>query len=203
MNICTSLILPAIIGYFIGSVNFALVFSFICKKQDIRHYGSTNAGMTNTMRVYGFLAGILVFIGDFTKGIITIYLFHLLFSNYSLYNKYGYLIASLTIIIGHLYPIYFKFRGGKGVATSAGIILAQDIRLFIIFFSVFITVLLLSKIVSLASITSIISYPIATIIFFKSYALIIFSIIISALIVFAHRKNITRLINHTEVKIFK
>lgn len=194
MNTLKMLILPAIIGYLIGSVNFALVFSFICKNQDIRHYGSNNAGMTNTVRVYGSLAGVLVFIGDFLKGIIAVYFCHFLFSGYSLYNKYGYLIVSLAVIIGHLYPIYFKFNGGKGIATSAGIILTQDIRLFITVLVVFVIVLIISKIVALASIASAISYTIATIIFYKNFVFVMFSIIIATLVIYAHRSNIFKLI---------
>lgn len=194
MNILLALILSAAIAYFFGSLNFAIIFSFLFKKQDIRLHGSKNAGMTNMIRVYGSLLGIPVLLCDFFKSVIAIYLCNFLFSNVKDYNLYGSLIAGLFVIIGHLYPLYFNFKGGKGVASSAGVIFTQDIRLFIFVVSVFLIILLLKRIVAIASVSAAISYPISTLIFFKDYLLVVFSLIVTGLVIYSHRSNIKKLI---------
>lgn len=195
MNISIALSLSAIIAYLIGSFNFAIIFSLLCKKQDIRQYGSKNAGMTNMIRVYGYLSGIPVFLGDFFKAIAAIYLCNFIFSDVRHFDIYGHLISGLFVVIGHLYPIYFKFCGGKGIATSAGMILVQNVKFFVIVVSVFVVVLIISKIVAVASVCAAISYPISALVFFENYITLIIAMIISSIVIYQHRANIRRLIN--------
>ncbi|MBP0979842.1 MAG: glycerol-3-phosphate 1-O-acyltransferase PlsY [Oscillospiraceae bacterium] len=198
VNIIFVFVLIAIISYLIGSLNFAIIFSLLIKKQDIRKYGSKNAGMTNIVRIYGAISGIPVFIGDFLKSILAIYLCNFLFSDFLSLNKfglYGNLIIGLAVIIGHLYPVYFKFRGGKGIVTSAGVILTQDIRFFITVLVVFLAFFLIFKIVAIASISAAVAYPISTLIFFNNFMIFIFALIISSLVIYAHRSNIKKIIN--------
>lgn len=193
MNIFLALILSALIAYSLGSLNFAIIFSFLFKKQDIRLHGSKNAGMTNIIRVYGYLLGILVLLCDFFKAVIAIYLCNFLFLNIEKYSLYGSLITGLFVIIGHLYPLYFNFKGGKGVASSAGVIFTQDIRLFVFVISVFLIVLFIKRIVAVASVSAAISYPISTLIFFKDYLSVVFSLMIAGLVIYSHKSNIEKL----------
>ena len=194
MNILISLMFDALISYLIGSFNFAIIFSKLFKQQDVREYGSKNAGMTNVIRVYGPKAGIPVFLGDFFKAILAIYLCNFLFKDVEQFNFYGLLISGFFVVLGHLYPLYFNFRGGKGIATSAGFILMQDIKFFIVVVLVFIIALMLFKVIAIASICSAVSYPIATLIFFQNYLVFIFSLIISLIVIHAHRSNIKKYI---------
>lgn len=195
INIFYKYIILVLISYLIGSLNFSIIFSVLVKKQDIRKYGSNNAGMTNTIRVYGFLAGALVFIGDFVKAITAIYLCNFLFSDLSYFELYGNLIIGLMVILGHLYPVYFNFRGGKGIVTSAGVILTQDIRLFISIVLVFIIILLAFRVVAIASICAAVSYPIFMLIFINNFINFIFAFIVSSLVIYSHRSNIKKLLN--------
>lgn len=190
------MIMTSLIAYHIGSVNFAIIFSKMIKKQDIRKYGSKNAGMTNIMRVYGKMAGVPVFLGDFLKGIVAVYLCNFLFGSVETFQNYGREIAGLSVILGHLYPIYFGFRGGKGIATSAGVILTQDLSFFIMVVAVFLIVWSIFKVTAIASMSAAVSYPISAIIFFKNYLIFIFSLIVMVLVIYAHRSNIKKLIKN-------
>ena len=198
-------ILSTAISYLIGSLNFAMIFSLLLKKQDIRNYGSKNAGATNVVRIYGMPLGIIVFIGDFVKSIGAIFLCTYIF-NIPNFQTYINLNVGLAVILGHLYPIFFKFRGGKGIATSAGIILTQDIRIFSIVVIIFLLALIFSKTISISSLCAAISYPIMIFLFqyFNNtyeITLIIFSIILTFLIFYSHRENIKRLKAGTEKKL--
>ena len=194
MNLYLALILSAVISYLIGSLNFAIIISFLHKKDDIRKHGSKNAGMTNVIRVYGVSSGIPVFLGDFLKAVVAVYLCNFLFQNVSQYSSYGSLIVGLSVVVGHLYPVYFNFKGGKGIATSAGFILTQDIKIFIFVVCVFLLILLIFKIVGLASLCAAVSYRIASLVFFQNYLTFILSLIISSLVIYSHRSNIKKLL---------
>lgn len=195
MDVLLIFFLPALIAYLIGSLNFAIIFSFLFKKQDIRKHGSKNAGSTNVVRVYGPLAGVFVFLGDFFKSIVTIAICNFLFSNSEKYICYGGLIIGLFVILGHLYPVYFNFRGGKGIAAAAGVIITQDIRYFLVVLTVFLIALALFKIVAVASISAAISYPVATLLLFKNHFTFLFSVVAAVLVIYAHRTNIKKLLS--------
>ncbi|MEG1449082.1 MAG: glycerol-3-phosphate acyltransferase, partial [Oscillospiraceae bacterium] len=115
-------VIISILGYFLGSINGAIVISRLVYKDDVRKYGSKNAGMTNMLRVYGKRAAVFTILVDFTKGMAAVAMARLVFRGQDLQFDPAYISAIFTII-GHIFPIYFKFKGGKGVATGAGVLL--------------------------------------------------------------------------------
>lgn len=187
-------VLFAIVAYLLGSIPSALIVSKVGFKIDIREHGSGNLGATNTFRVLGVKAGTVVVVSDILKGTIAV-LLPLLF-DIEVYS----LLVGLFAVIGHTYPVFAKFKGGKAVATSAGIILGVSPLLFLVMITTFLITLYVSKYVSLSSmITGIIS--IGASIILKDTGLII---VISALTIFVfyrHKENIKRIKNKTEPKI--
>ena len=198
-----------VIGYFIGSLDFAILVSRIFYDKDIRDYGSNNAGTTNVWRTFGKMPAVLTFLGDFTKGIIPIAFCNFMF--FVLLEKeapmYSGILVGVFALIGHVFPAFYKFKGGKGVAVSAGVLLILDWTVFLLVVFVFCLVLLVSRIVSLSSIFAAISYPVFVglkyLIFgssdFEFCVRIFAAIFICAVVVFMHRSNIQRLINGTGV----
>lgn len=184
----------AIIAYLLGSIPSALVVGKVGYKLDIREHGSGNLGATNAFRVLGVKAGIIVTLSDILKGTIATVL-PLLF-NADVYQ----LIIGLFAVIGHTYPLFAKFKGGKAVATSAGIILGIYPLLFIIMISTFLITLYLSKYVSLSSmITGVVTIIVS--LFYQNTGLIIVLSLLTLFVIYRHRENIKRIKNGTEPKI--
>lgn len=202
LNICCIMVL----SYLVGSFPTSIIVSRIAKGIDIRDYGSGNAGATNTFRVLGWKAGILVALIDVFKGFAaTFWLSKLNLFNASI--NVDMLVPILTgaaAILGHCYTIFAGFKGGKGVAASAGMLIALFPTAFLVCFGVFWAVLLLSGYVSLSSIVAAITLPVTLLVirmfFIKpvSTSLLVFSIGICAFILYSHRANIMRLIKGTE-----
>jgi len=205
-------ILLLIIGYFIGNIETGYIFGKL-NKMDIRNYGSGNAGATNTLRVLGPKAGLIVFLGDFCKSLIPCLLVRFIFrDNVSLSYVYM-LYIGLGVVLGHNFPFYLGFKGGKGVASTAGIIVALDIRIAAVCLVVFILIVAITRFVSLASIFVMIIFIGMSHMLVKTnygftdgsspmeFRLLI--VIIGFLSIFMHRANIKRLLNGTENKIGK
>ena len=213
-----------VIGYLVGSVSFSIIFTRLFDKKDIRTMGSGNAGFTNVLRSVGKLPSILTFIFDFAKGLLAVYLGMLIFQASGapfIVKQCGIYLAGVACILGHVFPLYFHFKGGKGVLTSAALILIIDWRIFLIVVGVFLIVFLISKIISLASISAAVSLPIGTFLvtyfadyrpnlshsFDKGYSLAYvvvttaFSLIFAALVVGKHHANIGRILRGEEKKI--
>jgi glycerol-3-phosphate acyltransferase PlsY len=204
-----------ICAYLLGSVNMAVIISKFIAHDDIRDHGSGNAGMTNMMRVMGFVPGLITFLFDAFKGatscLLAKYLvFPYLFeqTGYSLFRpEYGGYYCAALCIIGHAFPVFFGFRGGKGVATTLGILLACQWQTGVVGLGVFLLVMALSGIVSLSSICAGISLPFLNYIFadnFEPYAKLIQALliaVISVMIIIMHRANIVRLIKGEEKKL--
>ena len=205
-------ILLLIIGYFIGNIETGYIFGKI-HRMDIRNYGSGNAGATNTLRVLGAKAGLVVFLGDFCKSLIPCLVVRFIFrDNVSLSYIYM-LYIGLGVVLGHNFPFYLGFKGGKGVASTAGIIMALDIRIAVVCLIVFIITVAITRYVSLGSIFVMI------ILIGMSHFLVKFSYgfgegaspmefriltaAIGLLSIFMHRANIKRLLGGTENKIGK
>lgn len=187
-------ILFGIIAYLLGSIPSALIVGKIGYNKDIRKHGSGNLGATNTFRVLGMKAGIIVTLTDILKGTLATIL-PLLFS-----VDVFQLIIGLFAVIGHTYPVFAKFKGGKAVATSAGIILGLNPLLFLVAIITFILTLYISKYVSLSSmVTGVITIIVS--IFFQDIDLIILTTILSAFVFYRHTENIKRIKNKTEPKI--
>ncbi|GAE91502.1 acyl-phosphate:glycerol-3-phosphate O-acyltransferase PlsY [Gracilibacillus boraciitolerans JCM 21714] len=184
-----------ILAYLLGSIPTGLIVGKVGYQKDIREHGSGNLGATNTFRVLGFKAGIIVTLVDILKGTLAAAL-PIIFQVTEVYP----LIVGIFAVIGHMYPIFAKFKGGKAVATSSGVILAVNPLLFIIMIFCFLGILYLTKYVSLASMLTGIITIIVTLVQ-KDYDLTIVLSILTAFIIYRHQANIKRIWNKTEPKI--
>ncbi|QQM95123.1 glycerol-3-phosphate 1-O-acyltransferase PlsY [Staphylococcus pseudintermedius] len=188
------LILLFIVSYLIGSIPSGYLIGKIFFKKDIRKYGSGNMGATNSFRVLGKPAGFAVTFFDIFKGFIVVFL-PVLF-NVEIHG----LLVGIFAILGHVYPIYLKFRGGKAVATSAGVMLAVNPILLLILATIFFAILKLTKYVSLSSIIAAICCVIGSF-FVSDYIMLITSFVVAILLIYRHMSNIKRIIKGTEPKI--
>ncbi|MBK8807454.1 MAG: glycerol-3-phosphate 1-O-acyltransferase PlsY [Bacteroidales bacterium] len=194
----------SVIAYLLGSIPTAVWIGKIFYKIDIREHGSGNAGATNTFRVLGTKAGIPVLIFDIFKGFLASSL--VVFSDTLLQGTKEYVNVQLLLgslsVIGHIFPIYEGFKGGKGVAALLGVILAITPIPGMFAIGIFLISLFISKYVSLSSIIAGVSFPIMVILIFKTpiISLMIFSIVIAVLLLFTHHKNIERLLKKEESK---
>ncbi|GAA0297943.1 glycerol-3-phosphate acyltransferase PlsY [Gracilibacillus halotolerans] len=184
-----------LIAYLLGSIPTGLIVGKVGYKKDIRNHGSGNLGATNTFRVLGFKAGIIVTVVDILKGTLAAAL-PVLFGADHVYP----LAVGIFAVIGHMFPIFAKFKGGKAVATSAGVILGVNPFLFLIMIATFLVILYLSKYVSLASMLTGIVTIIVTIIQ-RELGLFIVTSILTIFVIYRHTANIKRIINKTEPKI--
>ena len=204
-----SLIASSILGYLIGSINTSIVFSKL-KKNDIRKHGSGNAGATNTLRVMGKGAAALVLLGDALKAVIAILLAWWVARLFTLdaagvaYCKY---FAALFVVLGHNFPVFFGFRGGKGIVTSIAVMYMLDWRVATISLLLGILVIVLTRYVSLGSMTGCVMYPVFVFVFYRGDMLLyekmhlLLALILGALGIWRHRSNIKKLIRGTESKI--
>lgn len=190
-------ILIAIISYLIGNFSSAYILGKVCKSKDIRKYGSGNAGATNALRVFGVKIGLISFILDILKGIIAVNI-----GNYFMgYN--GALIAGAFVVIGHDWPVFLKFKGGKGIATSLGVMLYLHLPTAIICIAIGFTIIAITRYVSLGSIVATCLVPILGSVLKKPFDLNFFicTIILASMAIFRHRSNIKRLKNGEESKL--
>ena len=197
------IIVMLILSYLIGAFPSGLIIGKLFFKKDIRQYGSGNTGATNSFRVLGRPAGFIVTFLDIFKGFITVF-FPLWFPVHvdgviSTFFTNG-LIVGLFAILGHVYPIYLKFNGGKAVATSAGVVLGVNPILLLILAIIFFSVLKIFKYVSLSSIIAAISCVIGSIII-HDYMLLAVSGIVSIILIIRHKSNIVRIFKGEEPKI--
>ncbi|MBU4349957.1 glycerol-3-phosphate 1-O-acyltransferase PlsY [bacterium] len=183
--------------YLLGSVPFGYIVGKLFKKVDIREFGSGNIGTTNAFRILGPPLASLVLIGDVGKGIFSVYLVRLL----NIDNLLIITIAGLAVICGHDWSLFLGFKGGKGIATTLGVVFALNPIISVLAVTVWGIVLITSKYASLSSICALISIFIFTIIFKQPYEYILFSAIIMILGIFKHKENIVRLKLKKERKI--
>jgi len=191
----TNALMIGVIGYFLGSIPFSFIVSKYLGKIDIRHHGSGNSGATNVFRTLGKKAGLLAFLGDFIKGMLAALI------GLKFFDTNGALICAGLAIIGHCYPIWLKFKGGKGVATSAGMIIALTPLVGLILVVYQLTVIYKSRLMSLASITAAALYPILVVAFGYQVEYIAYSTFIGLFVIYRHRANLKRLLNGTEAKL--
>ena len=197
-------ILLVLLAYLLGSIPCALIISKTFFNIDIREYGSKNMGATNVLRVLGLKYGIVVFLMDALKAGLIILFFRVGLINQEVYSHIHPLVYGFIAIIGHLFPIFAKFKGGKGVACAAGIFASYAPLHFLIAISIFIIVFLIFRYVSIASLTAVpSSIPISLILQINGkidIGLVIFCVVASIFIIIAHRKNIVRLLTKKESK---
>ncbi len=211
-----ALIVIAILSYLLGSLNFGIIISKSLNKDDVRSHGSGNAGSTNMLRNYGKKYAVMTIIGDMLKVAVAILLAYLIMkylghtslskgSNTQILGvdtkMFTKSFAGLFCVIGHIFPCFFAFKGGKGVATAGGMVFMIDWRIALILLAIFIITVALTKYVSLGSIIMAILYPVFIFIFYKSLPLTVISAVFTIIVVVAHKENIKKLINHTESKI--
>lgn len=191
-------------AYLLGSIPNAVWIGKFFFNTDVRNYGSKNSGSTNTLRVLGYKAGIPVLLLDILKGFLAVKMIYLTFYYIPATGEYinFQLLLGLAVIIGHIFPVFANFRGGKGVATLIGVILAIDPVSMLICIGMFMITLIITKYVSLSSMIAGLSFPILVIVVFNTTtsSLVIFSLIVFVLLLFTHQKNIERLVRNQESK---
>lgn len=185
----------AVLSYLIGSLNGALMASRWILNDDIRKHGSGNAGSTNVLRTYGIKWTVPVAIWDIAKGALAVFI------GYYLLEDFGKLLAGLFVILGHVFPLYFKFKGGKGVITACAVLFMFDWRVAAIALGCFFIIVITTRYISLGSIVAVSTLPFLMPLFGRGMDFIIVSAMIAALIIILHRANIQRLINHSESKL--
>ena len=209
---CCCYILIALVAYLIGSINFSIIFSKKFAGFDIREKGSGNAGSTNMLRSVGKKAAALTLVCDILKGVIAIGLSIIIGKLNPEVNKELLLqIAGLFVILGHTFPVFFGFKGGKGVATSLGVLLLTNWKIGLICLIFALLLMALTKMVSLGSCSAAILFPVLTLFINDSYTVLtdekkgnvyfIYSVILALIVLFNHRANIKRIINGTENKL--
>ncbi len=210
----TTAVITVIAAYLLGSINFAVIFAKVFLKKDVRTLGSGNAGTTNVMRNAGFLPGALTFVCDVLKGFIACFLGKIIF-DYILTATgavwaqpiYGAYICGVACMLGHVFPVFFGFKGGKGVAVSVGIYAVCSWPAIVLGLTAFAISLLVSRIVSLSSIIAAIVVVGLSMVFHSDSGLllpqIILSLIMGAIVIIKHIDNIKRLLAGTERKIGK
>lgn len=217
------ILIAAVISYLIGSVNTSIITTRIVAHEDIRTMGSGNAGFTNVLRSVGKGPAIVTFVGDFLKGVLSIGIAWLLFmlcsgDNMELVRRYTFYIVGLACVLGHMYPIYYGFRGGKGVVTTASVMLMTDWRTLVTALVIFAVFFAATKVISKCALINAALYPISTFCFkyfmdyipykndstasinFVFFATAI-ALVIAVLVIYRHKDNIKRIINGTEKKI--
>ena len=224
-NCWLSMLLTIVIAYLFGSISFAIIITKRFSGKDIRSFGSGNAGATNVLRSQGKLPALLTFVGDLCKSMLSVYLGGILLSSLQLapivdstmlthdienLKLIGSYLAGLCCVLGHIYPVFFGFRGGKGVMTILGMTLILDWRTALIALAVFTLVVLFSRMVSLGSIVAGISLPITTYLmrtfaYHQQWPTVAFCVvamsIITVIAIIKHRENIKRIIAGTESKL--
>ena len=201
-------IVMAMIAYAIGSVNFSVIFSKKFAGFDVRQKGSGNAGTTNMLRSVGKKAAALTLICDILKGVVSILIALLLGSIFKAENTALLVqIAAIAVVIGHTFPIFFGFKGGKGVATSLGILIMTNWQIGLICLVFGLVLIILTRMVSLGACAAAILYPVLTLFITEHYitgsnnSYLIYSIILAVIVLFNHRSNIKRILSGKENKI--
>lgn len=212
------ILLCIIIPYLLGSLNFGVLISRKKFNDDVRTHGSGNAGTTNMLRTYGTKAAVFTLLGDMLKAVIAVGLGYLIVGvnaqvtdgngvSYRMVDQFGAAIAGLFVMLGHMFPIFFKFKGGKGVATSGIVILMLSPITCLICLVVFLVVVIGTRYVSLGSVMGMSLFPIILNAWSHAYdpprnsTACMISVVMAVLVVFMHRENLKRLANRTESKL--
>lgn len=201
------ILIVVLVAYLLGSIPSSVWIGKIFYGIDVREHGSGNAGTTNTIRILGYKAGIPVFIIDALKGWFAVFLTKIVFGYFPLIEmpEYMSLIAAVAVVLGHIFPVFAGFRGGKGVATLLGVGFGLIPIPALIALGIFMVVLLCFGYVSLASITAAVTLPFITYFFVMpgKLLLLLLTIAVAIFIPITHRQNIKRLLNGTENKFLK
>ena len=191
-------IISFVVAYLLGSINSAILVGRVFKNIDIREHGSGNAGATNVLRTLGKTAALIVLVVDVLKGVISVII------GAYLGDFNGSLVAGLGAVIGHNFPVYFSFKGGKGILTSAGVLFMIDWQVALIVMVIVIAIMAITRYVSLGSIIGSALYAMIILVFhWADIWYVTFAICLGGLAIYRHKANITRLLNGTESKLGK
>lgn len=205
-------IIMAIIAYLIGSINFSVILSKKMAGFDIREKGSGNAGSTNMLRAVGKKAAALTLVCDILKGVVSIFLAMILGNIIQNVDKELLVqIAGIAVVLGHTFPIFFGFKGGKGVATSLGVLILSNWQIGLICLVFALVLMALTRMVSLGSCAAAVLFPVLTLFINDNYTVLtdgkngnvyfIYSVILAIIVLYNHRSNIKRILNGTENKL--
>lgn len=189
------LALCGVIGYLLGSVNSSVIVGKVFYQKDVREFGSKNAGLTNTLRIIGKKAAIMVLIGDILKGVIACIIGSLIDPTN------GAVIGGLFAVLGHNWPVYFEFKGGKGVLTTATVIFMINWKLGLIVLGLFIVIVVITRYVSLGSMLAALLAIVFSTLLGENIIFVVVVAILSLLIIYRHKTNIQRLIKKEENKL--
>ncbi|GAG37417.1 unnamed protein product, partial [marine sediment metagenome] len=192
--------LALLIGYLLGSVPFGIIISRLYKL-DIRKVGSGNIGATNVFRNLGAIPGITVFILDVAKGAIPVYISYLLIPPDISFKYWGFILVGAIAVMGHMYPAYLKFKGGKGGATSLGVLIGLMPDVAVIAALIFLAAFFLTRFVSASTMTTAIAVTIGIWLTLKPTEYLVISFIVTAFIIYKHVPNIKRILSGTEPKV--
>ena len=204
----TAYIIVAIVAYLLGSISFSVIISKKMAGFDVREKGSGNAGATNMLRSIGKRAAILTLIGDALKGVVAILVAILVGTIAKNADKALLVqIAGRAVVVGHTFPIFFGFKGGKGVATALGVLLMTNWQIGLICLVFALVLMALTKMVSMGSVGAAILFPVLVLFIHTNYTVsnessyFIYSVILALIVAFNHRSNIKRILNGTENKL--
>lgn len=199
------MIFVAIVAYAIGSINFSVIFSRKFAGFDVREKGSGNAGTTNMLRSVGKKAAAITLVCDILKGVVSILIAVVigLFANVD--KSLLVQIAGIAVVVGHTFPIFFEFRGGKGVATALGVLITTNWEIGLICLIFALVLMALTRMVSMGSIAAAVLFPVLTLFIRNSYIVpgsyFVYSVILAVIVVFNHRSNIKRILEGKENKL--
>lgn len=187
-------LIAAVAGYLLGSVSVSVLLTKFAFHKDVRTQGSGNAGATNVARIFGMGAGVITLLGDVLKTVISMLL------GRWLGGDIGFAVAGAACLAGHCWPVYFHFKGGKGVSVGAAVGLMIDWRLFVVLVAVFFVSFALCRIVSVCSVNCAVALPVTCALLHVSTPQLVLGILTGAVVFFMHRANLARLIKGTEPK---
>lgn len=188
----------AVLSYLLGCINGAIATSHLFYHDDVRRHGSGNAGLTNFYRTYGAKCAPVVICFDMLKAALAVLLGSYVLGELCGWSVAGKYFAALFCVIGHMFPFSYGFKGGKGILCSATLLLCLDWRIALVGWGSFVMVVACTRYISLGSVTAAVSFPITTYFVFGGGAVLALSVSIAALVIWAHRGNIKRLLGGTE-----
>lgn len=205
-------IIVTLVAYLLGSISFSVIISKKMAGFDVREKGSGNAGSTNMLRSVGKKAAAITLVCDILKGVVSIGIAILLGNIIADMNRELLLqIAGIMVVVGHTFPIFFGFKGGKGVATSLGVLLMSNWQIGLICLVFAVVLMILTKMVSLGSCAAAVLFPVLTLFINENYTVLtegksgnvyfIYSVLLAIIVLFNHRSNIKRMLNGTENKL--
>lgn len=208
MAVVVKVFAALLIGYLLGSANTSLIVGKFYRV-DVRKHGSGNAGLTNTLRTLGKTAALFVVLGDILKGVLSCLIGYYILKDiqftgmvpFEVPQKVGMFLGGLGAILGHNWPLYFGFKGGKGILTSFSVVMMTAPYIGLVLLGIFIVIVAATRYVSLGSIAGCVLFPVFIAVWYKNAVFVTYAVILAALAIIRHNQNIVRLLNGTESKL--